>query len=89
MSDDPPLHGNKAGWTTPDIEAATGLPTRTTGVCIGALVARGLVESGTPFFVGGTFLPIQTSQTYYYRLQHNSGTTATALIECKGAKIIR
>jgi hypothetical protein len=41
------------------------------------------------FFVGGTYLPIQTSQTYYYRLQHNVGTTSTAIVECQGAKIIR
>jgi hypothetical protein len=58
MAKDPPLHGSKAGWTTFDVEEAAGLPSRTTSVCVAALVARGLVASEAPYIGGGAFFSI-------------------------------
>jgi hypothetical protein len=83
----------KLSFATIGDEAVLGLSPIDLGVATANFAPFQIRDKGNAaaaaFFVGGTFLPIQTSQVYYYRLQHNSGTTATAIAECQGAKIIR
>lgn len=45
--------------------------------------------AGVSTFFGSNWLAISTSQTYYYRLYHVTGTTSTAVVEIHGARIVR
>ncbi len=74
-------------------EAALGLsPIDITGVAGNlwpyVVRAKGAV-AGQAIFFGTNWYPIETAQTYYYRLAHFAGTTTTTRIVANGARFIR